>query len=306
MPAVSAVALGSTLNIDDVYLFIDPLIGNRNVLNLVVHLLMGVGMAELSRLLLQATGRTGSSSKHLTFLLTVGSILAVLQAALLVVSDTQGSATNFTDIFAGIPTIAWYQATFFGWVGVILGYTGAECLLRDKAGESHWFSIGFNILGIGCLSGLVAITLKMLLIFFEVEQFWPKENPYEGPVYLAYRIFIAIGIVCFGIGFSVPSYSRIRAIFAARKARAMDLDTLRPIMRRLMLTPEGRLSREAARISLRARTSKTQLYRWFIFIGDIRVLGPDLLNEAEKDLIDKVGRKFEHDDAADRFTDAGL
>ncbi|MEB7503980.1 hypothetical protein [Arthrobacter koreensis] len=59
LPAVSAVALAGTLNIDPVYLAVDQALAGRNVLNVLIHLLVGAGMTDLSRLLLQVTGGDG-------------------------------------------------------------------------------------------------------------------------------------------------------------------------------------------------------------------------------------------------------
>ncbi|MFD8237436.1 hypothetical protein ACFV20_36905, partial [Streptomyces sp. NPDC059696] len=102
LPAVSAVAIAGTLNIDPVYLAVDQALGGRNVMNLVIHLLVGAGMTDLSRLLLQVTGR----GRRVKVLLAVGLVLGAAQIVLLAVSDTRGSAASFTDTFGNIPTIA--------------------------------------------------------------------------------------------------------------------------------------------------------------------------------------------------------
>lgn len=301
LPAMSMVALGASLNIDEVYLAVDPLLGGWNLLNLIVHLLMGAGMTELSRLLLQASGRAGRANMHVKILIATGFVLALVQVALLVMSDTQGSATSFTDEFAANPTAALYSATFFLWIGIVLGYTGVECLRRDNSGESRSFAIGFKILSLGCLAGLSAVSVKMLLIGLELARIQAEFMP---PLYLAYRVLIALTIVGFAVGFMLPSYGRIKEAFAARKQRAQALDTLRPIVRRLVETPEGKRSMDAANIDLKARASKVQVYRWFIFIGDIRVLDPDLLSAQETQVIDEIGKRIEHNGPPTRYTAA--
>jgi hypothetical protein len=291
LPAVSMVALGATLNIDQVYLAVDPLLGGWNLLNLIVHLLMGAGMTELSRLLLQATGR--SSRRHVKLLIGMGLVLALVQAALLLVSDTQGSAVNFTDTFAASPTAALYLATFFAWIGIVLGYTGLECLRRDRSGESRSFVIGFNIVSVGCLTGVTAVVVKMLLIGMELFGAGVGSGLYVG-----YRVLIAMTILCFAVGFILPSYGRIKAAFAARRRRLDDLEVLQPIVVRLAKTPEGKRSMDAAHTSFKGSSSTAQLYRAFILIGDIRLLDPDLLSEHETQIINEMGRKFEHNNGA--------
>lgn len=300
LPASAAVAMGATLNIDQVYLAVDHFLGNWNLLNLIVHLLMGAGLTELSRLLLQATGR---SNRHVKTLVGLGVALSIVQVTLLAVSDTAGSATNFTDTFAGSPTAALYLASFFAWIGIVLGYTGVECLRRDNTGESRSFGIGIDIVSAGCMAGVSAVLVKMLLIGMGILAI---EAAYKPGMYIGYRILIALTIVCFAVGFILPTFGRIKEDFATRKNRAEALNTLRPIVRRLAETPEGKRSMDAANICLKASTSKTQLYRWFILIGDIRVLDSNLLSLQETETIDEIGRKIEHNGSTTRHKTAGV
>lgn len=292
LPSMSMVALGATLNIDEVYLAVDPLLGGWNLVNLIVHLLVGAGMVELSRLLLRATGR---SSRHLKVLIAIGAVVSLVQVALLFNADTNGSATNFTETFAANPMIALYQVSFFAWIGTVFGYTGIECLRRDRSGGSRSFNFGFDVLSAGCLTGLAAVGIKMLLVWLETGG---ADVALKSGLHAGYRILIAVTLVSFAAGFMVPSFGRIKAAFAARRQRLADLSTLRPIVDRLAITPEGKRSMDAAHTSFKGSSSKAQLYRAFILIGDIRLLDPDLLTEQETQMIDEMGRKFEHNNGA--------
>ncbi|GAA3290437.1 hypothetical protein ACFFON_10120 [Arthrobacter citreus] len=296
LPAVILIALGATLNIDPVYLAVDRQLGGWNVLNLVVHLLMGVGMTELSRLLLQVTGR---SNRQVRVLIIIGIVLGLAQIVLLLVSDTSGSAANFTDTFGDAPTIALYQATFFAWFGAVTGYTGVETLSRNRCGESVPFRIGFDILSAGCVAGVLAAALKMIQIGTELLS---GGDGFASALVIGYHVLLALMIVGFAVGFIIPSYERIRETFRSRTQCARDLTALRPIVTRLAQTHEGQRSMVAANISLDARNSKTQLYRWFIFIGDIRVLNPGLLTLEETTIIDEIGKRIEHNGSPVRRT----
>ena len=296
LPAVSLVALGATLNIDPVYLAVDQLLGGRNLLNLLVHLLMGVGMTELSRLLLRVTGR---SSRQVKVLISIGVILGLAQIVLLAVSDTRGSAANFTDTFGDAPAIALYQAMFFVWFGAVTGYTGVETLRRNRCGESRAFRLGFDILSIGCLAGVLAAAAKMVQIGTEI---LGSGTGYVGVLVIGYQVLLALMIMGFAVGFIIPLWERIQGTFRTRTRRSQDLAKLRPIVTRLIQTDEGRRSMDAASISLDSSTSNTQLYRWFIFIGDIRVLNPELLTPEEIDIIDKIGKRIEHNGSPARRT----
>ncbi|MFF2823347.1 hypothetical protein ACFVRV_09870 [Arthrobacter koreensis] len=286
LPAVSAVAIAGTLNIDPVYLAVDQALGGRNVLNLVIHLLVGAGMTDLSRLLLQVTGR----GQRVKVLLAVGLVLGAAQIVLLAVSDTRGSAASFTDTFGNIPTIAWYQAMFFAWFAMICGYTAVEMMRRNRRGESRAFRIGFDVLGLGCFTGVAAAVLKMIQIGMELNGITDS----GGPQAVAYQVLLALMIMSFAVGFILPSSERIKATFRVRGQRAQDIAALRPIVARLVQTPQGRSSIGAAQIFLGDRPSKDQLYRWFIFIGDVRVLDPTLLSPQETTIIDEIGTRIEH------------
>lgn len=287
IPALLIVTLGVTLNVDAVYLALDPLLGGENLLNLVVHLLMGLGMTVLSRSLLQATRR---SSRHINGLVGAGVVLAMVQSLLFLVSDTPGSAEDFTATFGGTPTIALYQATFFAWFGIIAGYTGMKTFRRNRCGESDAFRIGFNVLSAACLMGVVAAMMKMVEICTELLD---GVRTYEGALDVVYHVFIALMTLGFAIAFILPSSGRIKTTLAVRREIADSLNDLRPILRRLASTPEGQRGMDATHISLDARTSSAQLYRWFIVIGDVRVLNSNLLSTEELRIIDKVGNRIE-------------
>lgn len=286
LPAVSAVALAGTLNIDPVYLAVDQALAGRNVLNVLIHLLVGAGMTDLSRLLLQVTGR----GRQVKVLLAVGLVLGTAQIVLLAVSDTRGSAASFTDTFGHIPAIAGYQATFFGWFAMICGYTCFEMMRRNRSGESRAFRIGFDVLGAACLAGVAAAVLKMVQIGIELNGITDS----GGPQAVAYQVLLALMILGFAVGFILPSSERIKATFRARRRHAQDIAELRPIVARLVQTPQGRRSLGAAQIFLGDRPSKAQLYRWFIFIGDVRVLQPALISPHETAIIDEIGTRIEH------------
>jgi len=116
---------------------------------------------------------------------------------------------------------------------------------------------------------------------------------FEQVLYVGYRALIATTIVGFAAGFILPSYGRVRHGLCARRNRARDLGTLRPLVLRLVETEEGRRAVEAAKVSLDDRNSRMQLYRWFILVSDIRVLHPELLSAREHQLVDEIGKRIE-------------
>ncbi|EMY36020.1 hypothetical protein D477_001264, partial [Arthrobacter crystallopoietes BAB-32] len=288
LTAMLPVSIGSTLNIDPVYLAVDAVLGNRNILNLVVHIVLGLGMTELSRLIVAATG---ASNARWRLLVLAGIALSVVQTVLLLISETPGSATNFTDIFASIPTIGWYQGLFFAWIGLITGYTGIECLRRDRTGETASFRVGFDITAVSCLVGVLAVAVKLLLVAQEAAG---TESSVSNIVYAGYRTLVALTLIGFAVGFALPAYHRIRLQRAERRRIRSALMRLQPTVSRLVGTDAGQRAREGAALSLRPRASRNQLYRWVIFIDDIRVQHPGLLSADEIELVDNIEARIAH------------
>ena len=282
LTAMILVATGTTLNIDAVYTSVDYWLGHRNVLNLVVHVVLGLGMTELSRLVVAATG---ASRGRWRLLVLTGVVLAGAQAALLLTAQTPGSATNFTDVFAADPSIAWYQGLFFAWIGLITAYTGIECLRRTRVGESESFRIGFDIIAASCFVGVMAVAIKLLLIAQEATKSVAHQPEL---LYVSYRSLIALTLVGFSIGFALPAYQRARQQTTARVRRRDAIEGLRPIVTRLLETDAGQRAKEAAALSLHPRSTKEQLYRWVIFVDDIRVENPDLLSADESKFLDDI------------------
>lgn len=285
--AMLLVSIGTTLNIDPVYLTVDAWIGDRNLLNLVVHVVLGLGMTELSRLVVAATN---ASTVRWRLLVTVGLGLAGAQAALLFSTATPGSATNFTDVFAGIPAIALYQGLFFAWIGIITAYTGYECVRRNRAEETVSFRIGFDIIAGACLSGVMAVVTKLHLVIHEAQG---MESQSTEVAYLVYRGLIAATLLGFAVGFALPAFSRGSQQWSDWKARREALVSLQPIVERLLQTDAGEQAREAAALSLR-RFSKDQLYRWVIFVDDIRLENPELLSTDDIEVLEKIEARLAH------------
>lgn len=283
--AVFLVAVAATLNIDSLYLTIDSLLGGMNWLNLVVHVLMGLGTAELSRLLLRATGRTDRSLRVIAL---ASMVLVGVQVILLGVSNTQGSATNFTEAFGSIPSIAWYQGTFFAWISVILAFTGYECLRRDRRMESRGFRVGLNVVSAGCMTGTLAVALKILMVVDEITQ---SEHALQDEAHLAYRVLIGLTVMGFAIGFLLPALERVSDFWRSRTV-AKDLEQLRPIVTKLAKTREHTPAFEAANQSLADEKPEAQRYRWFIFIEDVKVEDTTDLSLEDLKFVEEVGQRI--------------
>lgn len=280
------VAAGTTLNIDGVYLAVDGWIGSRNILNLIVHILIGLGMTELSRLMVVATK---AARARWWFLVLGGFALSIGQAALLLASDTTGSATNFTEVYGTLPLIAWYQSLFFVWMGVITAYTGVEAFRRDRTGETRLFRVGFDVIAASCLVACVAVLTKLYLVMLAATG---SGGETATTVHGLYRLMIAMTLVGFAIGFALPASKRVRHGIAERKWRSRVIRQLSPVVQRLADTEAGMRAGPGTAPTRHSQSAQERIYSWLIFLGDVRMDTPTLLSASETALLDEIEEKI--------------
>jgi len=284
--AMAFVATGSTLNVDPIYLEVDGWLGSRNVLNLVVHIAIGVGMTELSRLMLAATSANRSIWRSLV---ATGGVLVGGQIVLLMLADTSGSATNLTESYGSLPAIIWYQALFFVWIGVITAFTGAASLRRDRQPESRLFRVGFDIIAGSCIVGVVAVGAKLLLIGLAA---YGTAHSVAEIMHSIYRLLIATTLVGFAVGFALPAYQRVGDYLKEKRWLDQALHQLRPMVERLVETDAGVRAGVASGLALEVGDPRERLYRWLIFLGDVRADSPDQLSKRENALLKEIEEKI--------------
>lgn len=285
LAAMAFVATGSTLNIDPIYLTVDGWLGSRNALNLIVHVAIGLGMTELSRLVLAATGAAQSIWRSLV---AVGGVLVAGQIILLTVANTSVSATNLTDFYGELPAIIWYQSLFFLWIGAITAFTGVASLRRDRQTESRLFRVGFDIIAMSCMVGVAAVGVKLFLI--AVAAFGVAENV-AAVVHSGYRLLIALTLVGFAAGFALPAYQRVRDHWRDKFWLEETLTKLAPIVERLVETDAGARAGVSSRLGVDVGEPRERLYRWLIFLADVRADSPSLLTEPENEVLKEIEEK---------------
>lgn len=156
---------------------------------------------------------------------------------------------------------------------------------RKRAGETASFRIGFDVIAFSCFFGVLAVVTKLLLVAQEAAG---AENDVSDIAYVGYRVMIATTLLGFAVGFALPAYGRARRQWVDRVHRRSALMRLQPIVTRLVDTNPGQRAREAADLSLRPTYSMDQLYRWVIFIDDIRLEKPELLSADEIELLEDI------------------
>lgn len=284
--AMAFVATGSTLNVDPVYLMVDGWLGSRNALNLIVHIAIGVGMTELSRLMLVATGASRSIWRCLVA--TAGALVGG-QIVLLIFADTYGSATNLTEAYGSLPAIIWYQSLFFLWIGAITAFTGVASLQRDRQLESRLFRIGFDIIAASCIVGVAAVGAKLFLIAFAASG---TADSVAEIVHSCYRLLIAATLIGFAAGFALPAYQRVRDQLKEKLWLDQALFQLTPIVERWVDTDAGSRAGVSSGLGVDVGEPRERLYRWVIFLSDVRADSPDHLTKCENTVLQEIEEKI--------------
>lgn len=155
--AAVTIATALTLNVDQVYVAGDALLGSRNVLDLLANILMVIGIYFLSRAILRAAdprempSRRDHSGTAVLALVVVGLIGCFSGVA------APYSSTSFMKDFGGQWPAAVYSAVQFGYIGIVIGITGYTCLRFRGDMSRPYFRIAFTLIGVGCSLAVIVV-----------------------------------------------------------------------------------------------------------------------------------------------------
>lgn len=283
--ALLLAAMAATLNIDEVYLWIDPQIGAINVLNLVVHGCLGLGLTELSMSLAKAAGVSKQRGKMLFW---AGTLLVSAQAILLFASFAKGSATDFTETFGHMPLVALYESLFFAWVAVICARTGMVLRHRKRSGESAVFRSGMDIVSASCVSAGIGSASKLGLLLVAM---LGADARVIDPLKSTYALMIGLTCVGFALGLGMPAVEKMRQSVRDREWRANVSADLRKTIERVCETEVGR---QVVQLSGRvpAGSSLKDIYAMDMVLRDVQAYGDDILSASELRFLDEVEERI--------------
>lgn len=283
--ALLLAAMSETLNIDELYLWLDRQIGGMNVLNLVVHVCLGMGLSELSMSLQKAAG---VSQRRGELLFWASVFLIPAQVVLLITGAAKGTATDFTGTFGHEPVLALYQAIFFAWVAIICIQTALVLHHRPRADETAVFRCGMNIVSAACAAACIASASKLGLVSIATVG---ASVDLVGLLQGTYTVMIGLTCIGFAIGLGMPAVEKLRQSVQEREWRADIAPELQKIVERVRETEVGAQVVQSSG-KLPTGSSLKDIYSVCIAIRDVQAYGDDILSAAELRFLDEVEERI--------------
>ncbi|MDQ0102978.1 hypothetical protein J2T10_002635 [Paenarthrobacter nicotinovorans] len=204
LTAAITISVSLTLNIDQVYLGIDSVLGGRNLADLLANIFMVVGIYFLSRAIIRAATPDETVGKRdragLILLAVVIMGLATSFSAIV----TQGSSTRFMVDFGGQWPAALYSSIQFVYIGYVVSVTGATCFRFRGDMMRPYFRMAFTCIGVGCT---FAVLLVLLVLIMNILHLQGRLNAMRAvsPIYDA-AVLAAMFFLC--IGLAIPPVAR--------------------------------------------------------------------------------------------------
>lgn len=233
-----------------VYIFVDSLVGGRNIAKLIQHTLMVAGLWQLRVGLLHAIApdieRQCSRYRPLPLYLTL-----VLQTVFFFAAGSGPTTANFWDAYNGSPAGALFSAMVLLFVGTVCGELALVC--RRFVPRMHGpFKIGFTMVGVGSALGSLSAVFMILDVLASAVPAMAVWNFHSTPAYLVMQL---VPTVLIGQGLTIPALSgraerkhterweretlarvqpiREHALQAAGLDRTLELDSNAPAQDRL-------------------------------------------------------------------------
>lgn len=183
-----------------VYIFVDSLVGGRNVAKLIQHTLMVAGLWQLRVGLLHAIApdikRQRSKYRALPLYLTL-----ILQTFFFFAAEVRATTANFWDAYNASPAGALFSATVLVFVGIVCGELALAC--RRFVPRMHGpFKIGFTMVGIGSALGSLSAVFMILDVLASAVPAMAAWNFHSTPVYLIMQL---VPTALIGQGLTIPA-----------------------------------------------------------------------------------------------------
>lgn len=183
-----------------VYIFLDSLVGGRNIAKLIQHTLMVAGLWQLRVGLLHAIApdikQQSTRYRPLPLYLTL-----VLQAVFFFAADPGPTTANFWDAYNASPAGALFSAMVLLFVGTVCGELALVC--RRFVPRMHGpFKIGFTMVGIGSALGALSAVFMILDVLASAVPALAVWNFHSTPAYLVMQL---VPTALIGQGLTIPA-----------------------------------------------------------------------------------------------------
>ncbi|ASN19923.1 hypothetical protein [Arthrobacter sp. YN] len=204
LTAAITISVALTLNIDQVYVGIDSLLGGRNFVDLVANVSMVVGIYFLARAIIRAATPDETVEKRDSAGMILLAAVIVGLAASFSVIVTQGSSTRFMVDYGDQWPAALYSSIQFVYIGYVVGVTGTTCFRFRGDMRRPYFRIAFTSIGVGCC---FAVLLVLLVLVMDVLHLQGRLDTMRAvsPIYDA-AVVAAMTFLC--VGLAIPPVAR--------------------------------------------------------------------------------------------------
>lgn len=251
------ITLAMFLNVDEVYLAVDQMLGGRNHATFLSDVALITGTYFLSAAaIVSVRGTEDRRVRSPVWLLIVAACVMVVTFAFI---DTTHSSTRFMIDFGDQPAAAAYNSVQFVYLGVVLGYTGAVILRNRSRLTARASSIGFTIFAVGCVVG---IGLVVDVIGMNVSHLMGRMGLLHFLQGLYSPMFFGVmALLCTGL--AIPAAARFVLRLKRDRRTAALIRQLEPLWTRVV-------SGSAIRTAISDDDHEMQLHRMVVEIEDAR------------------------------------
>ncbi|MEC3854287.1 hypothetical protein [Paenarthrobacter ureafaciens] len=204
LTAAITISVALTLNIDQVYLSLDPALGGRNFVDPLANVSMVVGIYFLSRAIIRAARPDEAIEKRDRAGMILLAVVIVGLAASFSAIVTQGSSTRFMVDYGDQWSAALYSSIQFGYIGYVVSVTGITCFRFRGDMLRPYFRTAFTCIGVGCS---FAVLLVLLVLVMDILHLQGRLDAMRSvsPIYDA-AVVAAMAFLC--VGLAIPPLAR--------------------------------------------------------------------------------------------------
>ncbi|WP_285241509.1 hypothetical protein [Pseudarthrobacter sp. MEB009] len=271
LTAAITISVALTLNIDQVYVGVDSLLGGRNFVDLAANVAMVVGIYFLSRAIIRAATPDGTAEKRDGggMILLAGVIVGLAASFSAIV--TQGSSTRFMADYGDQWPAAFYSSVQFLYIGFVVSVTGITCFRFRGDMFRPYFRASFTLIGVGCA---FAVFLVILVLVMDVLHLQGRLNAMRSVSTIYDAAFVA-AMVFLCVGLAIPPVAR-RVLRRKQSATEVELvsDLTRIWEKTTKKRQDVRLVRGTEMITQQDRAQR--LHRMLVEVQDALLIEPGL------------------------------
>jgi hypothetical protein len=260
-------AIALTLNIPEIYVRFDRLVGVANLADLGEHTIGMIAVAvllyALRDLLPAGTVRQG----HPRILMLLPAVAVVSSVALFFAADVSQEAPNFTDRYGHLPTIAAYWTITIAYFGLVLFDLASAVRTHRKRTPRRALRLGLTFVGFGVWIGVAYSALKII----ELAMSGVSRHPVVRVVKSIDPIALSAGGILLGAGLLLPALESTWTSAAKHLSDRLALLRLRALWRDLTSTMPGVVlgQRPSIWADVLGADASLRLYRRIIEVHDV-------------------------------------